>query len=150
MSFQNYIVKLTDCTPLQSHLTGCLIYSPIGNISRPTLLGRTSGSQGSPSHRAPQVRPRPCGLDQPSCTASSPWPRPLWRLDGRPISSTDGDAAVLPEASQQALQDPRVGRRTAIRPEQCCSSPAEYVRAVAAAREEGNPWNQAFPPPDDP
>ena len=90
------LVRQTDCTPLQSHLTGCLVYSPIGKTLRPILLGRTLSSQGSPSHRAPQVRPRPCGLGQPWYTASSPWPRLPWHLDDRSISSIIGSAAMLP------------------------------------------------------
>ena len=87
----------------------------------------------------PRVRPRPCGLGQPSCTASSPWPRPPWRLDGRPISSVIGSTAALPEASLQGLQGLRAGRQMATRPGRRLSSPAELVRAVARAREEGHP-----------
>src|SRR3954469_17997974 len=149
MSIKNYIVTLTDCIPLQYHLIGCLIYSPAGNTLRPILLGRILSLQGSPSHQALQVRPRPCGSGQPLCTASSPWPRPPSRLGGRPISSTTGSAAALPSASLQALQGPRAWGGMAIRLGQLLASPAELARAAARAREEGRPLNRASPLQDD-
>src|SRR3954463_12014396 len=105
MSILIYTVITTDCIPPLYHLTGCLIYSPAGNTLRPTLLGRTLSLQGSLSHRALRVRPRPCGSGQTWYNASSPWPRPPKHPAGRLISSTIGSAAELRSASLQALQD---------------------------------------------
>src|SRR3954471_19764312 len=149
MSILNYTVIVTDCIPPLYHLTGCLIYSPAGNTLRPSLLGCTLSLQGSPSHQALQVRPRPYGLGQTWYNASSPWPRPPWRLAGRLTSSTTGSAPELRSASLQDLQDLRARSRKAIMPERRLASPAELYRAAAKAREEGRPWNRASPLQDD-